>query len=149
VNTLAFIIIVEYQRMSRNVKAHLEHGEFIEHNVRAPLGIKSGGNLDQLPWNITNPAAVGFYNILVRVGDNAAVNINGQISTTGYWNGTIWVCGGVGYSPPLGTGNLLIWFGSTATSRAQLILQNTGSASLSQVAVYLVPMLSGSVPIMT
>ena len=34
--------------MSKNVKAHLEHGEFIEHNVRAPLGIKSGGNLDQV-----------------------------------------------------------------------------------------------------
>jgi hypothetical protein len=111
--------------------------------------INSGGNLDQLPWNITNPSAVGFYNILVRVGDNAAVSINGQINTTGYWNGTIWVAGGIGYSPPIGTGNLLIWFGSTATSRAHLILQNTGSAVLSQVAVYMIPMLSGSVPIMT
>ena len=111
--------------------------------------INNGGNLDQLPWNITNPSAVGFYNILVRVGDNAAVNINGQINTCGYWNGTIWVAGGCGTSQALGTGNLLIWFGSTATSRAQLILQNTGSAVLSQVAVYMIPMLSGSVPIMT
>jgi len=111
--------------------------------------INSGGNLDQLPWNITNPSAVGFYHILVRVGDNAAVNINGQIDTFGYWNGSIWVAGGCGSSQPIGTGNLLIWFGSTATSRAQLILQNTGTAVLSQVAVYMVPFLSGSIPIMT
>jgi hypothetical protein len=111
--------------------------------------INSGNPIGQLPFNITNPSTIGFYQILVRVGDNAAININGQINTFGYWNGSIWVAGGIGYSPPLGTGNLLIWFGSTATSRAQLILQNTGSADLSQVAVYMIPMLSGSIPIMT
>jgi hypothetical protein len=111
--------------------------------------INSGNPIGQLPFNITNPSAIGFYQILVRVGDNAAININGQINTFGYWNGSIWVAGGCGSSQPIGTGNLLIWFGSSATSRAQLILQNTGSADLSSVAVYLIPILSGSIPIMT
>lgn len=111
--------------------------------------INNGNSLAQLPWNITNPSLAGIYTILVRVGDNAAVNINGQINSVGYWNGSVWVAGACTTSQAIGTGNLLLWFGSTATSRTQLILQNTGSAEISGVAVYMIPQLIGLSSIIT
>ena len=109
--------------------------------------INGGANIGTTPFTITNPTLAGLYTILVRVGDNAAININGQINSVGYWDGSIWVAGGTCISPPLGTGNLYIWFGESATSRSTLILENTGSAQLSGVAVYIIPQLVGALPI--
>jgi hypothetical protein len=104
--------------------------------------LNSGGDIGNTIYALTNPAAIGVYNIMVRVGDNVAININGQVNSVGFWNGTIWVCGGTNISPPVGTGNVVISFGTNA-SRTTLYLQNTGTAQLQQVVVYMIPQLLG------
>jgi hypothetical protein len=104
--------------------------------------LASGGDIGNVIYALTNPAAVGLYNIMVRVGDNVALNINGQMSSVGFWNGTIWSAGGTNISPPVGTGNVVISFGTNA-SRTTLYLQNTGTAQLQQVVVYMIPQLLG------
>jgi hypothetical protein len=105
--------------------------------------INGGGSIGTTAYPLTNPAGAGVYTIMVQVGDNAAVNINGQIDSVGYYNGTTWIAGGVNVSPPLGTGNLILWFGASGTSRNTIYLQNTGSADLSSVVVYMIPQLYG------
>jgi hypothetical protein len=104
--------------------------------------LASGGDIGNTIYALTNPAAIGVYNIMVRVGDNVAININGQVNSVGFWNGTIWVAGGTNISPPVGSGNVVISFGTNA-SRTTLYLQNTGSAQLQQVVVYMIPQLLG------
>jgi hypothetical protein len=104
--------------------------------------INNGADIGNTIYALANPAAIGVYNILVRVGDNVAININGQVNSVGFWNGTIWVCGGTNISPPVGSGNVVISFGANA-SRGTLYLQNTGSAQLQQVVVYMIPQLLG------
>lgn len=104
--------------------------------------LASGGDIGNTIYALTNPTAIGVYNIMVRVGDNVAININGQVNSVGFWNGTGWVAGGTNISPPVGTGNVVISFGANA-SRAQLYLQNTGTAQLQQVVVYMIPQLLG------
>jgi hypothetical protein len=104
--------------------------------------LASGGDIGNTIYALTNPAAIGVYNIMVRVGDNVAININGQVNSVGFWNGTIWVAGGTNISPPVGSGNVVISFGANA-SRTTLYLQNTGSAQLQDVVVYMIPQLLG------
>jgi hypothetical protein len=104
--------------------------------------LASGGDIGNTIYALTNPTAIGVYNIMVRVGDNVAININGQVNSIGFWNGTIWTAGGTNISPPVGSGNVVISFGTNA-SRTTLYLQNTGSAQLQQVVVYMIPQLLG------
>jgi hypothetical protein len=111
--------------------------------------IAGGGSIGTTAYALTNPAGAGVYTIMVQVGDNAAVNINGQIDSVGYYNGTKWIAGGVNVSPPLGTGNLILWFGSTGTSRNTIYIQNTGSADLSSVVVYMIPQIYGLQAVIT
>jgi len=111
-------------------------------NVSAQL-INGGASIGTTIFPLLNPSAIGLYNIIVRIGDNLAVNINTQISTVGFWNGSVWAAGGVVSSPDLAGGNLQITFGPLSTTRTTLYLQNTGAAELSLVTVYLIPQLLG------
>jgi hypothetical protein len=110
--------------------------------------INAGGSLGlNIPWAISNPPSAGIYLIMVRIGDNEVININGQINSVGYYSGSTWLSGGIASSPPLGTGNLILWFGTASSSRNELYLQNTGSANFTSVVVTILPLLTGALSI--
>jgi len=112
--------------------------------------INSGSALVlNVEYSIPNPANAGLYTIMIKYGNNTAINIDSQISATGYWSGAVWVCGGCATSPVLGDGVLIIDFGLTATTTAQLVVRQDSTRTITNVSYYMFPLMTGLTTIIT
>jgi len=97
-----------------------------------PSGVMAS-NTDYL---ITNPPNIGLYAIVVNVDNSAAGTNNAQLSTIGYWNGSIWDYGGCGRSSIFGGGDFFLSFGIFPPYAVRAALSATFTGASANPAVY-------------